>query len=448
MKIAKFSKWGFILSATGSAVGLGNIWKFPYITGEYGGGAFVLLYLLTVLFIGVTLFIGEMFIGFVGQNDAVSSFEKLSNKAKNWKYSGFTFLTGLLILTFYSVVIGWIFYYLFASFTLPDTIKNSEDVFMSFLTKDIFTQLAFYTIVIGIITLVILRGVKQGIEKMNLIMIPMLILILFGLFGYVITLDGFGKAFDFMFSFNFGALKSEAIIIAVGHAFFTLSIGMVVILTYSASLGKDVNIFKTSLIVAGLDTFIAIIAGLVIFGFLFQYGENPSKGAGLVFIVLPKVFNEMGSIGNFVSILFFLALILASLTSAISILEPAVQYLISRFNFSRVKATLSCSILAYFIGIFALLSNSEAFGDDLKFGSKSLFDWFDFISSSILLPLGGLIVAIFIGYIVDINRLKAILQKDMGENIFKIWLFSIKYIAPIGITLVMLNELGLIKLIN
>lgn len=442
LKVAKFSRIGFILAATGSAVGLGNIWKFPYITGEHGGGAFVLIYLLTVLLIGVTIFIGEMLVGYLGQNDAVSSFEKLSPPdKKGWKYSGFSFLTAFFILTFYPIVIAWIIYYIFQSFSLPDTMAISESNFIGFLQNDIVTQISFFTIVMLMIAYTIARGVKSGIEKLNLYMIPLLLFILIGMFLYTLSLDGFAKAFHFMFDFNFDKLQSESIIVAVGHAFFTLSIGMATILTYSSSLGKNTNLFKTSLTIAFLDTFIAIIAGLVIFAFLFEYGQEPSKGAGLVFIILPKVFHEIGSLGSFLSLIFFFALLLASLTSAISILEPVVQYMISRFKYSRIKSVVVATSIAYLIGIFALLSNTKDFSQSLTVGSKNLFDWFDFISSSIMLPLGGLIVALFIGYIIPKDRLEANLKGHMGDTIFAIWLFSIRYIAPLAVGAVMINEL-------
>ena len=442
-----FTRLGFILAAAGSAVGLGNIWKFPYIAGDNGGGVFVLVYLATVFFIGMAIFIGEVLLGSNSNHNAVTTFETLSPKTKKyWKYSGFTFLTGLLILTFYSVVIAWIFNYIVLSVTsLPTNFKESETIFLSLLKEDIFTQFVYYTLTFVLVAITISKGVKKGIEKMNNILMPSLVIILFVLLVYSMQLDGFMKAVNFMFYPNFEKFHSNSIIIAVGHAFFTLSIGMTAILTYAASLDKGVNIVKASIWVIVMDTLIAIMAGLIIFSITFTAGQEPSKGPGLVFITLPAIFYEMGTIGVYLSFLFFVAVLFAAITSAISILEPAVMYLVERKNMERKSATYGVSFLVYIIGIFVLLSNTNEFSTSLTFGSKNLFDWFDFLSSAILLPLGGIFVAIFVGFILDKEVSRNAIVPHTGETFYKIWLFVIRYIAPISVVLIMLNELGIIK---
>lgn len=444
----RFTRVGFILAAAGSAVGLGNIWKFPYITGENGGGVFVLVYLATVFFIGMSIFIGEVLLGSNAHKDGVSTFEILAPKNKKfWKYSGFTFLTGFLILTFYSIVIGWIFNYIVISLTaLPSSFQNSEALFSDFLKNDIYSQFIYYTLTFILIALTISKGVKKGIEKLNNILMPALIVILLILLIYSIQLDGFMKAVDFMFYPNFDKFKSGSLIVAVGHAFFTLSIGMVTILTYASSLDKDVNIVKASIWVVVMDTLIAIIAGLIIFSITFTAGQEPSKGAGLVFITLPAIFYEMGTIGIFLSLLFFIALAFAAITSAVSVLEPTVMYLIERRNIERKKATYGAAFFAYLIGIVVLLSNTTIFSDSLTIGSKNLFDWFDFISSAILLPLGGMIISIFIGFVLSKEVSRNAIVPHVGETYYQIWLFIIRFIAPISILFIMLNELGIIKL--
>lgn len=446
VKIARFSQWGFILAAAGSAVGLGNIWKFPYIAGEYGGGAFVIVYLVTVLVIGFSVMIAEMLIGYMGRLDGVSAFEKLAPMYKNtWKYAGFMGFTGILILTFYSVVIGWIFHYIVVALTtLPTSVKEAEESFTQLLRADIGTQLFFHTLAFLIIVFIVARGIKSGIERMNMILMPTLVLIVSGMFLYALSLDGFSQAWDFMFTPDWSKINSEAFVTAVGHAFFTLSLGMASILTYSASLPKETNLTKTSLIVVGLDTGVALLAGLMLFTFLFQYGAEPSKGPGLVFISLPVVFYEMGSLGTVLSVLFFIALAFAGLTSAVSLLEPMVQYLIDRYSLVRFKATFLAGSFFYFIGILALLSNSEEFEQLLTFGSRNFFDWVDFITASILLPLGGLIMSIFIGFVVPRTQIRAALQGSMSEKGFALWYFSIRYIAPPALTVVMINMLGVI----
>jgi len=446
MKIVRFSRLGFILAAAGSAVGLGNIWKFPYITGEYGGGAFVFIYLLTVIGIGFSVMIAEMLIGYMGRLDSVGSFEKLApTKKSSWKYAGFMGFTGLLILTFYSVVIGWIFNYIVTTITsLPSSVAEAEATFHHLLTAEIGTQLFYHTLAFLAITSVVVKGIKGGIEKMNYILMPVLVLILGGMFLYATSLDGFSLAWDFMFAPDWSKLSSEAIVNAVGHAFFTLSLGMASIMTYSASLPKDINLTRTSLIVVGLDTGIAIVAGLMLFTFLFQYGAEPSKGPGLVFISLPAVFYEMGSLGTVLALLFFVGLAFAGLTSAVSLLEPMVQYLIDRFKLSRFKAAFIAGGFFYVIGIFALLANTDEYSALLTFGSRNFFDWIDFLTASILLPLGGLVMSIFIGYVVPKTQIRAALKTSMSDFGFAIWYFSLRNIAPPALAVVMLNMMGLI----
>ena len=447
MKIARFSRIGFILAASGSAVGLGNIWKFPYIAGENGGGAFVLVYLVTVLAIGFSVMIAEMLIGYLGRKDGVSSFESLAPTHKNrWKLGGFMGVAGLLIMTFYSVVIGWIFHYVTLSLTaLPSSVSEAETLFTSMLKEDIFTQIFYHTLSFVLITAVLVRGIKGGIEKLNFIMMPLLIAIIGGMFLYATTLSGFSQALEFMFYPEWSALTSESLVKAVGHAFFTLSLGMGAILTYAASLPKSPNIVRSSLIVVAMDTGIALIAGLMLFTFLFEYGSQPSQGPGLVFVSLPAIFHEMGNLGLFLSLIFFLALAFAGMTSAVSLTEPMVQYFIDRFSWSRFKASLAMGGFFYGVGILALLSNTSLFSQALTFGSKNLFDWIDYVTASIMLPLGGLIMALFVGFVVEKSRVEASLKEQMGI-IFPIWYYGLRYVIPVALVVIMMHQLGILSL--
>jgi len=447
MKTNRFSRIGFILAAAGSAVGLGNIWKFPYITGENGGGAFVMVYLLTVLFIGMSIFIAEVVLGSTVNKDSVTTLETLAPKGKKyWKYSGFTFLTGVFILSFYAIVVGWILNYIvIAATSLPTNVSEAEVLFLGLLKEDITSQLIYYTIAFLIIAYTISKGVKKGIERLNNILMPALLIILIIMFFYSMTLDGFQQALDFMFYPNFEKFHTSSIIIAVGHAFFTLSVGMATIMAYSASLGKGVNIVKASIMVVTLDTLIAIVSGLIIFAIVYSAGQEPSKGPGLVFITLPAIFYQMGSIGNIMAIAFFIALAFASITSAVSILEPTVMYLVERRKMTRAKATYGISIIFYFLGAAALLSNTNEFSAALTFGSKNLFDWFDFVTAAILMPIGGIFIAIFVGYIMDKQVIREALIPYMGEMFFSIWLFIIRYVAPLAVLIIMLNETGILK---
>lgn len=447
MTNARFSRFGFILAAVGSAVGLGNIWKFPYVTGEFGGGAFVLVYLLTAIFIGIFVLISELLIGKLGRSDAVSMFETLAVKNKKfWKLTGFVIVVPLIILSYYSVVIGWIFHYIVLSFgNLPSSIEESKEIFMTLLTSDVKTQLLYHTLVFALVMGIILRGVKDGIEKINKILMPLLAIILSILFIYSISVESFSKALHFMFDPDFSKLTSTAVIVAIGQAFYTLSLGMGIIITYAASLPKETNIVKSSFLIAIIDTLVAIIAGIIIFTLLFDKGAESTKGAGLVFISLPSVFFEFGAMGAPLAILFFVAIAFAGITSAISMLEPMVLYLISRFNFSRKKSAIICSLFFYILGILALLSNITEYSSVLKIGERGLFDWLDFVASTILVPVGGIFVVVFVGHFMDKKMIKNELIPLMGKTMTKIWFFMVGYIIPIALLSVILYETGLLK---
>lgn len=435
------------MAAAGSAVGLGNIWKFPYIAGENGGGAFVFVYLITVMVIGFSLMIAEMMIGYLGRRDSVSSFEDLAPRHKHiWKYGGFMSLTGLIIMIFYSPVIGWTFHFIVHSIgSLPTSVAMAENGFTELISMDIWTQVVYHTFVFMIVTTVVARGIKSGIERLNFLLMPMLFVTISGMFLYATTLSGFTQAWNFMFSANWEKLTSASLVTAVGHAFFTLSLGMATILTYSASMPKNSNLVRSSLVIIALDTGIALLAGLALFTFLYEYGATPSAGPGLVFISLPTVFYQMGLFGNILAIFFFTALASAGLTSAVSLVEPIIQYLIDRFKLSRIKASLGAGLFFYLFGIIAILSISKEYGHYFTFGSKNFFDWADFITASILLPLGGLIMAIFVGHAMEKERVAALLQKQLGTA-YPLWYFSLRYIVPAALVVVMLNLVGIIEL--
>ncbi len=445
MKIARFTRIGFIFAAAGSAVGLGNIWKFPYISGVYGGGAFVLIYLATVVFIGFSIMMAEMFIGYAGRQDSVSSFENLASSNKHlWKFAGFQALTGLFIMIFYSVVIGWIFNYIVTSLTsLPASVKEAEIVFSTMLHTDFSTQFLYHTLAFLWIAYVINKGIKGGIEKMNMLFMPALMIILLGMFIYALTLDSFHQSVAFMFQPDFSKINAEAFVIAVGHAFFTLSLGMGAILTYAASMKKGANLVHDAFWVVFLDTVIAIVAGLTLFTFLYQYGSGPAKGPGLVFISLPAVFYEMGILGNIFAVLFFVSLAFAGLTSSVSLVEPMTQYFISRFSWSRLKASLLLSLFFWFFGIFAILSNIDGVKEYLTWGEKSFFDWVDYVTAAIMLPLGGLIMSVFVGYIVPKSKVESIMKPQL-KWAFEPWYFSLRYIIPLAMFLVTLSLIGIL----
>ncbi|RXK14676.1 sodium-dependent transporter [Halarcobacter mediterraneus] len=442
----KFSRIGFILAAAGSAVGLGNVWKFPYVTGEYGGGAFVLIYLLAILFIGLTVFIAETIIGQNGQADVSSSFINLSKtKNENWKFAGFMIITALIILSFYSVVLGWILNYIITSFSsLPTEAKIAGANFEKLISNDIFLLVIYHTIIAGSVIFIVIKGIKEGIEKVNFILMPLLALILIGLLIYSFSLDSFSKAISFMFTPDFSKIDGNALLAALGQAFFTLSLGVGTILTYSASLPKETNFFKSSIYVAILDTAIALIAGLIIFSFLFEAGAPSTAGPGLVFISLPVIFSAWGVWGQVIAISFFIALIFAGITSAVSMIEPSLRFFIERFKMTRIKATILCGSIFYILGIIALLSMSKTFGTELTFFDKSVFDLMDFMTSTIMMPIAAILTCIFLGFFVDKEFLKGKFIKHTNIFVFNSWYFLVRFIVPIAITILLLNKLGVI----
>lgn len=442
----KFSRIGFILAAAGSAVGLGNIWRFPYITGEYGGGAFIIVYLLAILFIGLTVFLAEAVIGQNGQSDVSTSFISLSkSKNKNWKFAGFMVATGLIILSFYSVVLGWILDYVFTSFSaLPTEAKVAGANFEKLISDDIGSLILYHTLIAGTVIFIVLKGIKEGIEKVNLILMPLLGLILVGLLAYSFTLDSFPKAVSFMFSPDFSKIDSSALLAALGQAFFTLSLGVGTILTYSASLPKEANFVKSSFMVALVDTTIALIAGLIIFSFLFAAGAESAAGPGLVFISLPVIFSGWGILGQIIAVSFFVALVFAGITSAVSMIEPSLRFFIERFKITRAKATLICGATFYTLGIIALLSMSKSYSAELTFFGKNAFDIMDFTSSSIMMPIAAIIICVFLGYFVDKELLKEKFTKHTSITLFNLWYFLIRIVVPIAIIILFLNKLGVI----
>jgi len=443
MNTIRFGRLGFILAAAGSAVGLGNVWKFPYMTGENGGGAFVLIYLLTITFIGLSLFLAETVMGRLSRGDTVTAFETLAKTHQNyWKYAGFIIITGVLILAFYTVVIGWILKYVVLSFqTLPSTVEVAGGLFGGMVTTDTYGQLGYFTLAFVLCFWIVSLGVKAGIEKVNLFMMPLLILILLTLLLYAMSLSGFGEAFSFLFKPDFSKLHSSSVLAAVGHAFFTLSLGMGSIMTYGASLPEKENLFRSSIMVAFIDTAIALVAGMVIFTFLFHFGAQPTQGPGLVFVSLPALLSSFGFLGNIIAIAFFTALAFAGITSAVSIIEPVIMYMTNRFNLSRIKALILLGLVTYGMGVLALMSNIKTLKASVTFFGKGFFDILDFMSSSIMLPLGGMLVALFVGFFMEKQTLQTLLLPYMSKRLFAIWYLSIRYVTPVGVLCVMLNKL-------
>ncbi|WP_194145654.1 sodium-dependent transporter [Helicobacter jaachi] len=451
--VNNFSKIGFILAALGSSIGLGHIWRFPYIAGTNGGSAFVLLYLFLALTIGIAMLIGEMLIGNKGGANAVKSYENLDpNPAKRWRWAGLSLIGGPIILSFYSIVLGWVFYYLFVvSFSLPHNMADSDAIFNALYEKGFVPQLLGLLFVMGATAWIISRGVKKGIEALNLILTPLLFLIFFGLLLYAMSMPSFPKALNFMLNTDWAkdsiasltlgdiaqakqTLKQvfnlNVLIDSLGQVFFSLSLGIGIIITYAASSAPNQNLLKSSLWVVLSGIVIAIMAGLMIFTLVYEYGGEVGSGTGLIFKTLPVMLSHLGIWGNIIAFLFFAAFSFAGITSTISLLEPAVMYVCETYKWSRAKATWTLTLAIVLLGIVIICSICTPAKDYLTFKSKSLMDIIDFLSANVIMTLGGLVAVIFVGWVIPKTRLKEFSASFFNNFGFSVWYFIVRYVAP------------------
>lgn len=439
------SKLGFILAAMGSAVGLGNIWRFSYVVGENGGAAFLLIYILCVALIGLPIIMAEFMIGRRAQSDAVGSFQKIA-PGKQWHVAGFMGLaSAFIILSFYGVVAGWTLKYLFAYLTGGVALAGAETYtdysvnFITHRTEPLLWQSLFMAATIAIV----LGGVKKGIEIANKILMPTLALLVVGMAAYSLTLGGASQALNYLFKPDWSVLADPSVYLAaLGQAFFSLSLGMGALITYGSYLSKQEKLPSAVLSVGVLDTAFALVSGLVIFPAVFAFGANPGSGAGLVFFTLPGIFEVMPG-GWLVAPLFFFLLAMAALTSSVSLLEVPTAYFMRRFNWDRKKTAVLLGIIITLIGIPSSLGQGSL-ANIRPIGGRDILDSMDFIASNILLPLGGLIIALFVGW--GWKRADALSESDLGTSTLgQTWLFFLRYVAPIAIGLVFLVSVGIIK---
>ncbi len=442
------SKFGVIAAAAGSAVGLGNIWKFPYITGIYGGAAFLFVYLAFIVAIGLPVMLSELIIGRSARRNAFGAFKVLA-PGSPWRYVGILGVTAaFLILSFYGVVAGWSIQYIFLSIENGFSNKTPEEIGAIYKTltvspvKPVLLQLCFMLLT-GAIVIV---GIKKGIEKYTKILMPVLVVILIFLCIKSVSLEGAKAGLGFLFKPDFSKLTKDGILSALGHAFFTLSLGMGTLITYGSYVRDDNNLVNTVINVTVADTVIAILAGVAIFPAVFAFGIAPGEGAGLIFVTLPNVFHQMPG-GYVFSILFFILLAVAALTSAISILEVVVAYLKEEFNMGRRWATVLATLLISILGIFCSLSMGILSGHTL--GGLIIFDLMDWISANLLLPVGGLFIAIFVGWFLGRKKVKEEVAKGgkLAGMFLSGFMFLVKFIAPVAIAIVLMNKLGLLKFV-
>ncbi|WP_417696584.1 sodium-dependent transporter [Psychromonas sp.] len=448
------SRYAYVLAATGAAVGLGNIWKFPYIMGENGGGAFVLVYLLCILLIGIPVMMAEVIIGKRGRStpaNAIAHVAAESGRSSHWSLIGtIGVIAGFLILSFYAVIAGWAAAYVFFSGSgefsaaAADPATNADVIGALFteLITSVSQLMVWSTLTLIAAIYVISKGVKKGLETAITYLMPALLVLLVGIMFYSAVVGDFAAAFNFMFHVDFSQLTIEGALVALGHAFFTLSLAMGIMMTYGAYLPKGVSIVKTSITIAIADTIVALIAGLAIYPIVFANGLEPSAGPGLLFQSIPLAFGSM-PYGDFVGTLFFIMIVFAAFTSVIALLESPTAYLVERQKMSRTKAAIVAGVGIWVLSLCSIYSFAGAEWTKLSFGmGGDIFEFLDYLTANILLPLGGIFISIFAGWVIKPNILQE--ELHLTGTPFVIILILLRFVAPIGILLVFANAIGLL----
>ena len=445
------SKLGVVLASAGSAVGLGNIWRFPFETGNHGGAAFILIYLACVLLLGAPIMIAEFLIGRRSRANTAGAYQKLA-PGTPWRWVGrMGVLAGFLILSYYSVVAGWTLEFICEAGSNSFSGKSAADFIASF---NGFVSHPWHPVVWLVLFLlathfIIVKGVEKGIEKSSKIMMPLLFILLLVLAVCSISLPGSGAGLEFLLKPDFSKVDGNVLLGAMGQAFFSLSLGMGCLCTYASYFRSDTNLPRTALNVSIIDTLVAFLAGIIIFPAAFSVGIQPDAGPSLLFITLPNVFQQafgsMPWLAITLSLMFYILLALAALTSTISLHEVVTAYLHEEFNLTRKKAAWMVTTGCIVLGVFCSLS----LGPDKEYTlfGLTLFDLFDFVTAKIMLPLGGMFIAIFTGWYLD----KRIVWEEISNNgtlkiqIYRLLLFILRFIAPVAIAFIFINELGLLK---
>ena len=445
------SKLGVILASAGSAVGLGNIWRFPYETANHGGAAFILIYLGCILLLGLPIMIAEFLIGRHSQANTARAYQILA-PGTQWRWVGrMGVLAGFLILGYYSVVAGWTLEYIFEAVSNSFAGKTPAEFISSFqsFSSNPWRPALWLTLFLLATHFIIVKGVEKGIEKSSKIMMPTLFIIILILVGCSVTLPGAGKGIEFLLKPDFSKVDGNVFLGAMGQAFFSLSLGMGCLCTYASYFSKNTNLTRTAFSVGIIDTFVAVLAGFIIFPAAFSVGIQPDAGPSLIFITLPNVFQQAFSgipiLAYIFSVMFYVLLALAALTSTISLHEVVTAYLHEEFNFTRGKAARLVTTGCILLGILCSLSLGVT--KEFTIFGLGMFDLFDFVTAKLMLPLGGLLISIFTGWYLD----KKLVWSEITNNgtlkvpTYKLIIFILKYVAPIAISVIFINELGLLK---
>jgi NSS family neurotransmitter:Na+ symporter len=439
------SRMAFILAASGSAIGLGNIWKFPYLAGANGGGAFVLVYLLCVAAIGVPIMIAETMLGRRGRQSPINTMAALAEEAQAspyWRYTGWLGVAaGFLILSYYSVIAGWAMAYILkinsALFEGIDA-AGATRLFDAFKSVPEY-QVIWHSLFMTATVLIVSHGVSGGLERATRYMMPALLLMLVALDIYAMNSGGFSQGFAFLFNPDFSKITGAGVLAAMGQAFFSLGLGMGSIMVYGSYLPSHVSIARSSLFVAGADTLVALMAGLAIFPLVFANGLAPTMGPGLIFETLPIAFGHMPGGGLF-GMVFFVLVFFAAITSSVALIEPAVAWLSENQGWSRSRASVYSGALCWLIGLGTAFS-FNIWADVTWFG-KTIFEWVDMLTAELLLPLGGVLVAVFAGWVLSRANSEAELEMEKPEY-YQAWRILIRYVAPLGVILVFLDAMGI-----
>ena len=438
------NRWLFVLAAAGSAVGLGNIWRFPYITGENGGGAFVLVYLLCIAAIGVPIMISEVLLGRAARQSPINAMRLLAQRSgapAAWSLVGWLgVLAGFLILSYYTVIAGWAIYYVLqtglGTFVAADGAAASG-VFDAFLANP-WLVAGFHTAFMAITVVIVAGGVSGGIERAVRWCMPLLFALLFVLLVYAMTSGGFGEGWRFMFGLNWSALSVDGVLEALGHAFFTLSVGMGAIMAYGAYVPRSASLSSTVVTIAVLDTLVALVAGLAIFPIVFANGLEPGQGPGLMFVTVPLAFGQM-PLGALFGVAFFVLVTFAAITSAISLTEPALAFAVEKYNVKRPLAALTLGAICWLLGLGTVFS-FNIWANAHLIGEMTFFDVMDYLTQKIMLPLGGLLIALFTGWVLP----KTVIGEQLGlrEGLpALLWSILIKATAPLGLLVIFIYAL-------
>jgi len=445
------SRLGVILATAGSAVGLGNVWRFPYMAGENGGAVFIIIYVACVLLLGIPCMISEFIIGRHGQCNTARAFYKLA-EGNGWSLIGYMgVLTGFLITGYYAVVAGWCIQYVWAS--LAGYMTGSPDYFQQYFNEfsaDPVKPVLWTVVILAITYLIIEHGVRNGIERASKAMMPTLFLLLLVIVVASCMLPDANKGIEFLFYPDFSKINSDVFLAALGQSFYSLSIAMGCLCTYASYFSKQTNLTKSAIQIGVIDSIVAILAGLMIFPAAFSVGVSPDSGPSLIFITLPNVFSQafasMPVLGYIISLLFFVLLSLAALTSLMSLHEVSTAFFQEELDISRKKAALIVTVATAIIGAICSLSLG-AVDTTLTFLGETLFDWFDFITGQIFLPMVGFLTCIFIGWFVPhkVVRDEFTNQGTLRGQFFHFYLFMVKYVCPLGILFIFLHQLGLLN---